>query len=384
MNVFGKKKLKLTGIMTVLIAKKFVKMVKFHWMFVLILFGCVQSSVIRLDGEKAHSLYDDNDKVFVLTNDNFYQTVFDQPYGSNVEFYNSFCGFCRNFAPIYKAFADDVYGWRDLVRISAIDCADDANNDICRDMEIMRYPTLKYFPPFYRNETNHLGIEVIHAPMTVGEPHLLELIANSSTPSDLWSTLQPIESLSLDSLFASLPSHIQYIFMVYDPKNESIIAQKVALDLRAVNSMQMRRVVSISTASKLGLNDKSAVYVGVKHSNTIESIQHLDEMNRANVRSVIERYLKSKGIEVNVESTSTSISKPTVPVSEVNSNDLAIIEYVKANPQMVFQSDLESAIRFAIFHELVKYNHMNNEQIAALKGFLAVLQKYVKCVQFKF
>lgn len=357
--------------------KKSVKMSNIHWWFIFISIAIVKSSVIRQEGEQAQSLYDNNDKVFVLTHENFYQSVFDQPYASNVEFYNSFCGFCRNFAPIYKAWAEDVYGWRDVVRISAIDCADDANNDICRDMEIMRYPTLKFYPPFYRNETNHLGIEVQHAPMTVGEPHLIALLANSTEKPSSWPNLMPIDSASPAMLFASLPANVEYVFIVWDPRNDSIEAQRVALDLKSVNSAEIRQIAS-SDAFKFGLNVPSAVYVGVKSSNTIQLVKHLAELNRATIRSTIEEYLKSKGIKIIVgQNTPNLIPRrgPNGPTSEVNEKDLAIIEYVKSHEGTVFQADLESAIRFSIFHELVKYNNMNEEQITAMKHYLTILQK---------
>lgn len=355
------------------------KMVNVHLFAIFMIIGGVKCSVIRLEGEKAQSLYDNNDKVFVLTSHNFYQSVFNQPYGSNVEFYNSFCGFCRNFAPIYKEFAEDVYEWRDIIRISAIDCADDANNDICRDMEIMQYPTLRYFPPYYRNESNHLGIEINHAPRQVGELHLLELMGNTTiSPINSWPNLLPIESTSVDSLFDSLPNHIQYVFIVYDAQNESTVAQKVALDLRGNSNIQIRRVNLIPIANKLELRTPSAVYVGVRSSRTIELVKQLDELNRNTVRSTIEYYLKSNGIQmIPVTPTVIPISKATVVINEIDDIDLAVVEYVKSHPQLVFQADLESAIRFAIFHELVKFNNMDNEQIAALKGFLSVLQKYV-------
>lgn len=38
-----------------------------------------------------------------------------------------------------------ISAWNDIVVIAAIDCADDDNNPICREYEIMHYPMLKYF-----------------------------------------------------------------------------------------------------------------------------------------------------------------------------------------------------------------------------------------------
>lgn len=361
---------------------KFVKMIGIRLLIILIAIGYAENSVVRLDGEKAKSLYDPNDKVFVLTGGNFYQSVYEQPYASNIEFYNSFCGFCRSFAPVYKAFGDAVHSWNDVIHVSAIDCADDGNNDICRDMEIMRYPTLRYFPPFYRNESNHLGIEVVHVPMTVGEPHLFDLLANSSTLAHSWPNLKPIESTSIPDLFASLPNYVQYVFIVYDPKNESLAAQKVALDLRKTKQVQIRHVGSPTIAANLGLNVPSAVYVGIKTSRHIELLKHLADLNRDSVRSVVENFLKSKGIEINNNidqySSSTSLNPIVPPNHDIGEQNTEIIEYVKSHPGMVFQSDLEKAIHYTIFHELVKYNDLNDEQISALKGYISVLNKYDK------
>lgn len=362
---------------------KFIKMIGMRLLIISIAIGFAENSVVRLDGEKAKSLYEPDDKVFVLTSANFYQSVFDQPYASSVEFYNSFCGFCRAFAPIYKAFATDVHGWNDVLHVSAIDCADDANNDICRDMEIMRYPTLRYFPPFCRNETNHLGVEVQHIPMTVGEPHLFDMMANSSTVAHSWPNLKPIESASISDLFASLPKYVQYVVIVYDPKNESLATQKVALDLRKTRQVQVRRVGSAAIAANLGLNVQSAVYVGTKTTRNIELLKHLTDLNRETVRTVVESFLTSKGVDINKNdqhSSSTSLNPIAAPNHDVAADEqnTEIIEYVKSRPGMVFQSDLESAIRYTIFHESVKYNNMNDEQTSALKGYISVLNKYAE------
>lgn len=351
----------------------------------LVISNFAQSSVIRNDNAPAESLYDNNDKVFVLTNDNFYESIFDQPHASNVEFYNSFCGFCRNFAPIYKKFADDIYGWRDIIHVSAIDCANDANNDICRDMEIMKYPTLRYFPPFYRNETSHLGIEIDHPPMQVGEVHLFELMANTTTAPSNWPNLKPITTKSIDLLFQTMPRHMEHIFLVYEPNNQSVIAQKVALDLHKYPEIQVRQVASISVATSLGMNIQSTVYAGTKSTKTLERLPIGKELNRRTAREAIEHYLVAKGIrkihaddqiQFPPEISSTSQSSVTV-VSEValNEHEAAIIEHVKANRGVAFQSDIEGAIRYSLVHELVKYNRMNEEQITAIRRYVSVLQK---------
>lgn len=350
-------------------------------LIILIAISYAENSVVRLDDDEVKSLYDANDKVFVLTGANFYQTVYNQPYASHVEFYNSFCGHCRDFAPIYKAFAADMHDWSDIVRVSAINCAEDVNNDVCREMEIMRYPTLKYFPPFYQNESNHLGMPVPYVPTNVGGPHLFEFLANSSTMAPAWPNLQPIESTSVSDLFASLPNYVQYIFIVYDSKNESNAAQKVALDLRKIKQVQIRRVGSPAIAANLGLNVQSAVYFGQRTTKNLDLLKHLSDLNRDSVRLVVENFLKFKGIqtnEVNQHTSSTTLNPIVPPNLEVNEKNAKIIEYVKSHPDMVFQSDIETAIHYTIFHELVTYTDMTDDEFSAMFGYISILKKYDK------
>lgn len=43
-----------------------------------------------------------------------------------------------------------------MIKVGAVDCARDENIPLCRDYEIMGYPTLKFFPAF--TESNNIGI----------------------------------------------------------------------------------------------------------------------------------------------------------------------------------------------------------------------------------
>lgn len=43
-----------------------------------------------------------------------------------------------------------------MIKVGAVDCAKDENIPLCRDFEIMGYPTLKFFPAF--TDATQLGI----------------------------------------------------------------------------------------------------------------------------------------------------------------------------------------------------------------------------------
>jgi thiol oxidase len=62
------------------------------------------------DMKAGRGLYNSDDKVTVLNATNFKNTV----HGTNnawiIEFYNSWCGYCHRFAPVWKSLASDIYG----------------------------------------------------------------------------------------------------------------------------------------------------------------------------------------------------------------------------------------------------------------------------------
>ena len=103
-------------------------------------------------------LYSESDKPYIHILDNSNLTQFlaapdpnsKLPSATWVQFYNSWCGHCQKFSPIFKSLATDVKEWSSVVKLAVIDCAEDRNAEICRDFEIYMYPSLRYFPPSFQ------------------------------------------------------------------------------------------------------------------------------------------------------------------------------------------------------------------------------------------
>lgn len=333
-------------------------------------------------------LYGPEDKVIALTADTLRANIYEQFHGTEVEFYNSFCGFCKRFAPIYKEYAADVFGWREVVKIAAVDCAADDNNELCRTFEVMSYPTLRYFPPFYKNGQKQLGINVEHIPMEVGHPSLIQLLMNEETPPNNWPKLKPILVPNKNTIFDDEHSRVQYMFLVNDFRgaNHTTVAQDVALDYHKVKNISVRQVASIDAAIKIGLPASEGLHVIVRDTGNIQNIP-ITGLNRTVIFDAIKSYVESNqisAIDLSVLAGGARVSTSTVQIDEPNVvediqklQDLAIVDEVKDKTDVVFQADLEAAIKYAIYHELTQHNELNDEQFNALQRFINVLRKYV-------
>ena len=60
-------------------------------------------------------------------------------------------------------------GWEKIIKVGAVNCANDENMGLCREYEVMSYPTLRFFP--IHSEKSQLGIQD-------GNPRTIEEIQN--------------------------------------------------------------------------------------------------------------------------------------------------------------------------------------------------------------
>ena len=110
-------------------------------------------------------LYSDEDNVVILDHTNFHSTISAREHAWLVEFYASWCGYCRGFAPVFKAFAEEVAGWGEVIKVAVIDCGDRVNAEtICHGANLTGYPTIKFYLPFV--EKGDLGFNRVSQVVT--------------------------------------------------------------------------------------------------------------------------------------------------------------------------------------------------------------------------
>ncbi|KAL0099235.1 hypothetical protein PUN28_020068 [Cardiocondyla obscurior] len=328
-------------------------------------------------------LYNASDDVVILNATNFKTTVYGSTRSWLVEFYNSWCGFCYRFAPTWKAFASDVLPWNDIVVIAAIDCADDDNNPICREYEIMHYPMLKYFSINARPPS--LGIVIEKGDSVDSVRH--NLISRLETEQQegrgsTWPNIAPYRNVEITDIWKTASSNVKHFFLIFE-STDSPLGTEVILDLHKINSLQIRRVTSdnelLCVTNKV-TKFPTLIAFGRNESQRVISVRI---PTREGVRRAIKDYVIARGI--NIDDLSTISSHNTIQSVE-NSHQTTVVknhEVIEEQLQSsrktddyLYQLDLESALHYSINHEIPLMKLIDGEKIQALQKFLTILAGY--------
>lgn len=311
-------------------------------------------------------LYDSTDDVLVLNNATFTSSIFRQNHATIVEFYNSFCGFCRKYAPSWKAFAADVIAWQSVVQVAAVNCAADENNNLCRKYEVMAYPSLRYFPAHF-DDPNTWGIPVqSHHESDKLRSSLIELLRNETAAHPVnWATLlSPVQDHSKANLFDQLSDDVKYIILLYIPGNGTL-PNEVALDFIANPNIAVKWVNTGDAASNFGLSTENFLTAIGRSSKVIP--MSATTVDRRAVLEAIRVFLNEKNLNY-VLSTTAGNRKETHLQNQSN------IEMV-ANVDRVYLKDIQNAAWYSLNHEVTQFSVISGERLKALKRYINILKR---------
>ncbi|CAL1533582.1 unnamed protein product [Lymnaea stagnalis] len=290
-----------------------------------------------------------------------------------VEFYNSWCGHCVNFAPVWKKVATDLKEWRDIIGIAALDCSQKVNLEACRDFEVEYYPTIKIFPPVYSSKRAKSGIELKARELIGIKTKLFEVLANN--PTDSWPNLKPLANI--EDIWQEKKDSHKHVLLIFE-EADSILGKEVMLDVKSLNNVLLRTMVKDSV-TKYGINKFPSLYkVNQDSTYTVLAvgIKSNDE-DRKLFAKVIQGL--SGGAKLK-QPTGGSQSK----LQEVEgqrdgpfpkTNRIVFIFSILSSK--VSMQDLESAIHYSLRQEVAIKKSIDKDRLSALKEFVHVLEKYL-------
>ncbi|XP_071444814.1 sulfhydryl oxidase 2-like [Hetaerina americana] len=337
-----------------------------------VLFHGVLGGVITGDD----ALYTSDDKVTILNVTNFKPTVSISSNAWVVEFYSSWCGFCKRFSPTWKDFAADINAWEGVISVGVVDCADDNNNPLCREYEIMRYPTLRMFSAFHSGK---LGIELQKDSIDEMRHGVLGFLEKEQMEGrgSPWPNLNPYRSSDLKNLWKDASPEVVYVIIIFE-EPESYIGREIILDLHKIKGIQVRRATTHNEALSrlLGVAFYPCLSVVKRDLNSFNL--KLVDNTRKSFREQIVSFLESVGIaDVNVVK-SVSHTGVLIEKVEISSDRMADSAVAGTNLQQpkVYYQDLLGAFAYSLQHEIPLHHHITGQALGALQNYVKVLRKY--------
>ncbi|OPJ76867.1 centrosome-associated protein 350 isoform F [Patagioenas fasciata monilis] len=287
-----------------------------------------------------------------------------------VEFFASWCGHCVHFAPTWRALAHDIREWRPAVMLAALDCADEANQQVCSNFGITGFPTLKFFKAFSKKTAD--GIRITNPSATV-EDLRHAIITNLEQSREAWPpACPPLEPASAEEVHSFFQRNKdKYLALIFENSN-SFVGREVALDMLQYENVAVRRVLSSEEelVKKFGVTTFPSGYLLFRNGSFSRLPVH------AEARSFYTYYLRTLlGVTRGSYKLNTTIT---------TSNETDMFQPKHADRSKVYMADLESTLHYSLRVEAARPAKLSGAQLAAFKCYVALLVKYFPgrpCVQ---
>ncbi|XP_043462177.1 sulfhydryl oxidase 2-like [Leptopilina heterotoma] len=311
-------------------------------------------------------LYYPSDNVVILNISNFQSSVYNCNSSWIVEFYSHWCGHCIRFSPLWKTVGKNLQNWNKAVQIAVIDCADDENSPICRDNHVISYPTLKYFSANSKPGTFGSDVKDVKD-VAVLETIILNLVEveERAGRGSSWPNILPYSAEDLKNIWKSVAENVKYITLVTESP-DSIIGTSMIMNFQNVKELHIGRVLANTTNTTITLSflQRDKTETTLKINNATTDI----------IEKTIKDKLEAQGVHVVLPDTKKDTEIKEVPT--ISKEQMANLEYAHKAGDVVFQLDIERALRYSLNHEVAMSENIDGEKMEALKNYINVLVSY--------
>lgn len=340
----------------------------------------------EVGGVKAIGLYSHDDDVIVLNHANFRDRVYGKSMVWMIEFYNSWCGHCIQFAPTWKNFASDLKGWRRVVSIGAIDCADEQNLVVCREYEIDGYPAIKLIPPRYVSKKNKDDLILLktHDFMDM-KKEVLKYVSEPSFPvPPTWPRLSPLRSLG--DIWNEARDEHKFVMVIFE-NEDSLVGRQVILDLVDFPSLLIRRMLrkdvekfgSFTYPSLYSINKDSAFQLLARGSGMVDTDRHAFGNKLLSLLHLED----SEGKRIRIDQHQGGGHRPGDAAGNVvqfeqqpETKPPSTVANIQPGGKGVHLQDLESALHYTFRQEIAICKTIDGPKLDALRNFISILAKF--------
>ncbi|XP_050360545.1 sulfhydryl oxidase 1-like isoform X2 [Nymphalis io] len=309
-------------------------------------------------------LYSKSDHVVILTNKNFDKKIYGQTNAYVVQFYNSYCGHCRAFAPKFKSLASELESWKNILKLAVLDCSVEENNEICREFEVMAYPSVRYLHENYIKGNANVGDKLlsIDSADKLKTQIIHKIQSEQSLGRLLFAPSLKIAAYGdFNSALSPFPKNVLYTFLIFESDN-STIGSELALDMNDYEHVTLKRVYDTS---------ELAAVAGVTHFPGLVAVTSYLQSTlltpkvptKQNLLKAINSFLMYKNYVLPMRNI----------VSEESLNNSNREKIQSLDSDVVYYSDLEKTLKTSLHTEITRHKILSGEPLEALLQYLDVI-----------
>lgn len=403
----------------------------------LFLVGFLSSTKLHLvESNDRPDLYTSSDNVVRLTSATFKSTVFDKNPQITfvVQFYNTFCGHCQAFSPVYKELATRTKNWTSIVQIAGVDCSKDENLNTCSENNIRGYPTILIFPPdskFQDPKDEPLDLRSIHIEWTIDdiEDSIIDYVTNLTSTSRHYpptinallpitvedpSLIKRILPQNLDSRNSmNEPTRPRDLLIVVESKT-SYLGKKLIIEYSRISAnVEIRRILLsndkllkalLTSSDYASLSMNQPILIKLLNSNSDSKAQvlvkgeadhilpTLEDSERQDFildrfKTFFEHYyseeLKAVSGSTNVEDYRPAKNKAESILSQNNELEIHyLVHNDAATHGRVFAADLLKGISYMLNHEVRIRGDLSPGEFTIIRNLLSVIDKHLPITEW--
>ena len=279
-----------------------------------------------------------------------------------VQFHSSWCGHCIGYAPTWRALAADVRDWAAAIRVAALDCAEEKNQDVCRTYDIHFYPTFRYFKAFTKEFTTGENFKGPDRELRTVRQTMIDFLQNHTEGT--WPpACPPLDPIQSSDILSFMDSHSgQYHAIVFE-SNGYYVGREVILDLIPYENIMVSRALDTDKAflGTLGITSVPSCYL--IYPNGSHGLVNVAKP----LRSFFSSHLKSLP-----DVRKKSLFLPEKSNKEEKSEVVVWKEFDRAK---LYTADLESGLHYLLRVELAAHRSLAGAQLKTFRDFVTVVAK---------
>lgn len=295
-----------------------------------------------------------------------------------VQFYSHWCGHCQRFAPIWKDLANSISSWSPVVRVAAMNCADQS----CDRYQIRGTPTVRIFHPMTAPNSLDSSYYGYNVPVKSDQDFLQDIIlynlavaaskgAGSALDLNTLRSAPYPEKKDLSEMFDSLPQTTNHVALIFEQEGKNSIGKKVILDMNQHSDVLavMRVNFHDPAAREWKLYTNPSLVVVDRDGSVLERVDGWGiNVDRNRFTKILTSY--AEGNSGQTEHPEQRVTSPTTAAYTVPDKVYPTVK------DEVFMSDLEKAVEYSIKKEVAMQPVLDQMKLQTLVYYIETLLNF--------